>query len=89
MLTNKISSPVVKEFPGKDSLSYWSLHSECAALAKVKDVTGTTVYLYGIKNGRPGNAAPCRLCHKYLKARGVKRIVYTGIKGKENLEEVL
>ena len=86
---NKISHPAVKEFPGISNLLYWSLHSECAALLKAGDVVGATIYLYGIKRGRPGLSRPCPLCYKYLKLRGVSRIVYTGIKGKTIQSEIL
>lgn len=85
---NKLSHPDYRSLPGVDSLTYWSLHSEAAALLKVSDVRKSTAYLYGFKYGRPGNAAPCPLCKHYLRLRGVKRVVYTGVAGEQIHEEL-
>jgi dCMP deaminase len=74
---NKVSHPIVKEFPGVDRFVYWSLHAECSALSKVKDVSGATVYLYGYKKLRSGNSEPCPLCEIYLRKREISRVVYT------------
>jgi deoxycytidylate deaminase len=77
---NKLSHPKVLSFPGIDGYNYWSLHSEIDALSKVEDARGSTTYLWATK-ARSKKAKPCILCEKYLKLRGVVRIVYTSVDG--------
>ena len=86
---NRLSHPTYLQFPGIDELRYFSLHAEVDALARANDVRHATAYLFGFKKGRLGYAAPCGLCRRYLKLRGIKRIVYTGIQGKSIHEEKL
>lgn len=74
---NKASHPLYKSLPGFDKYAYWSLHAEAAAILSVDNVRKTTAYIFGFKYGRFGNAAPCPLCYKHLKERGVYRVVHT------------
>jgi deoxycytidylate deaminase len=73
---NKVSHPKVLSFPGIDGYNYWSLHSEIDALSKIEDARGSTAYLWATK-ARSKKAKPCALCEKYLRLRGVERIVFT------------
>lgn len=75
---NYASHTVHLEYPGIDGFKYWSLHAEIAALNSAKeDARKTTAYLFGFKNGRPGNSKPCPLCERYLRLFHVQKVVHT------------
>lgn len=55
-----------------------SVHAEVRALARIEDARGCTLYVARMmKCGSPGNSKPCDNCDDYIRARGVKRVVYT------------
>lgn len=55
-----------------------SEHAEVAALRQIKDASGVTVYVMRIsRNGTLGLSAPCTACKKYIKSRGVKKVIYS------------
>lgn len=55
-----------------------SVHAEVAALSRVSNPRGCTVYVSrAMKTGVPGNSKPCPRCAKYLEDAGVKRVVWT------------
>lgn len=55
-----------------------SVHAEVAALKRVKNAQGSTVYVARVlKNGRRGLARPCKRCQRQLKAAGVRQAIWT------------
>lgn len=55
-----------------------SVHAEVAALSRVSNPRGCTVYVSrAMKSGEPGYSKPCARCQKYLDEAGVKRVVWT------------
>lgn len=55
-----------------------SVHAEVAALSRVSNPRGCTVYVArSLKSGGPGNSKPCVRCAKYLEEAGVRRVVWT------------
>lgn len=55
-----------------------SVHAEVAALSRVANPRGCTVYVSrALNSGGPGLSKPCQRCERYLKAAGVKRVVWT------------
>lgn len=58
-----------------------SVHAEMNALisASRKDLIGSTLYLFGIENGRRINSEPCPICSRMIKNAGVARVVCNAI----------
>ena len=55
-----------------------SVHAEVAALSKVSNPKGCTVYVArAMRSGGPGMSKPCTRCEEYLAASGVRRVVWT------------
>lgn len=55
-----------------------SVHAEVAALRRVVDPRGCTVYVARVMaDGSAGLSKPCVRCEKYLIDAGVKRVVWT------------
>lgn len=55
-----------------------SVHAEVAALSKVANPKGATVYVArAMRSGQPGNSKPCSRCQMYLEKAGVRRVVWT------------
>jgi tRNA(Arg) A34 adenosine deaminase TadA len=53
-------------------------HCELATLRQVRNPVSGTLYLYRhLHNMQTGNARPCKACEKYIKARGITKVVYT------------
>lgn len=55
-----------------------SIHAEVAALRRVANPRGCTVYVARVmSDGSPGLSKPCIRCQKYLDKAGVKQVVWT------------
>lgn len=54
-----------------------SVHAEVAALSRVADPRGCTVYVARVLKAGPGLSKPCERCQEYLDSAGVKRVVWT------------
>ena len=53
-------------------------HAEANALARIPDARGATLYVARVnKNGKKVMSKPCDECDRIIKARGIKRVVYT------------
>jgi tRNA(Arg) A34 adenosine deaminase TadA len=54
------------------------LHAEIAALIKLKQGTPHKIIVERyLKNGKPANAKPCRVCEEAIKLKGIERVEYT------------
>lgn len=54
------------------------LHAEVAALLKCKENNAHSIVIERFKkDGTPGNAKPCPICERAIKAWGIQRITYT------------
>jgi len=71
------TSPAIRRWYKYEDQSHaeWNLFSHTDANTKVKGI----VYIYReLKDGTFGLARPCQYCRKFLKAIGIKQVVYTG-----------
>lgn len=69
---------LVDNLDEKHVKTHASIHAEVAALSKVANPRGCTVYVSrALKSGGPGHSKPCVRCQKYLDEAGVKRVVWT------------
>lgn len=61
---------------------FGSIHAEECALRSInKDVKGGTMYIARLASYGPAMSKPCYRCQLVLKNAGVRRVVYTSIKG--------
>lgn len=86
---NKLSHTQIPNITSQNGeRKYWGLHAEVNALLKCDfDVKGATVYIWG-QNKNTGNlvvSAPCDLCEKILKERGITKAIWQS-KNKDILE---
>ena len=55
-----------------------SVHAEIDALKKVKDASGSTVYIARVnRKGQARDSKPCSRCYSTLRNNGIKKIIYT------------
>lgn len=60
------------------NLHWLSEHAEMAALRRSKRTEGAVIYVSRVnKRGQERMSRPCPKCMKLLKAKGIKKIVYT------------
>lgn len=54
-----------------------SIHAEenCMYRADWEQMQGATMYLFGLENGVPINARPCKLCEKRIRTNGVSKVI--------------
>ena len=55
------------------------MHAElrCLKKASQEKLEGSTIYVWRMKKYSFGNSRPCSMCIQYLRAAGVKRMVYS------------
>lgn len=74
------SHPIMKEFDVCRDERILGLHAEIHACLKVdkKDLKGAEIYVARLKkDGTHGMAMPCTVCQKFLKSRGVAKVIFT------------
>lgn len=55
-----------------------TVHAEMAALKKVRNIEGCTIYVARVNNSNiPRLARPCLSCYEHLSNAGIREIVYT------------
>lgn len=64
--------------PCETKLEYLSEHAELAALRRVKNPEGITLYVSRIsRDGKPALSRPCQNCAEALRLAKVKAVCYT------------
>ena len=78
MLAVGINTEILDPYLYAPTAEKFSVHAEEAALARVKDASGSVLYVARVNNqGVTRLSKPCPGCQALISAAGVKRVVWT------------
>jgi deoxycytidylate deaminase len=73
-----LSDEHLRSVPGRNQCHGVGPHAEIDALRQVSDPKGVIIYVArALRNGEPGNSAPCGDCQIFMQNAGVKRVYWS------------